>query len=166
MPASKYTETQRAEAIELYRTEGPTAVADKLGIPKQTVQEWAAKAGVRTVRTSRTRDACEARAVDLKARRQELAQLLLEDAHRLRAQLWKPAVVHAFGGKDNTYEEHELNEPTFTDKKNIISAVSVAVTSVTKLEDYDKSPQDGVAAADSVVDKLMAGFVAVYEAGK
>lgn len=166
MPASKYTEAQRAEAIELYRTEGPSAVEKKLGILKGTVTKWAKAAGVETVSVAVTRAGTEAASVYAKARRQELAQLLLEDAHRLRAQLWKPAVVHAFGGKDNTYEEHELDEPTFVDKKNIISAVSVAVTSVTKLEDYDKSPQDGVAAADSVVDKLMAGFAAVYEAGK
>lgn len=75
-------------------------------------------------------------------------------------------MVHAFGGKDNTYEEHLLAEPTFADKKNIISAVSTAVTSVTKLEDYDRSAADGATAGVSVVDKLMAGFTAIYEAGR
>jgi transposase-like protein len=166
VPAAKYTPEQRAEALALYETHGPTAVTDQLGIPKQTVQDWAKAAGVRTVRTARTREATEARAVDLKASRQELAALLLADAHKLRKQLWEPAVVHAFGGKDNTYEEHQLEEPTFTDKKNIISAVSTAMTTVVKLDAVDAAPADGAAGAVSVIDKLMAGFTQVYEAGK
>ena len=166
MPAAKYTPEQRAEALDLYRTDGPTAVEKKLGIPKGTVTRWAKETGVETVSVSTTRAGTEAASVYAKARRQELATLLLEDAHRLRKQLWEPAVVHAFGGKDNTYEEHELGEPTFADKKNIISAVSTAVTSVTRLGDYDKSAADTSSGAVSVIDKLMAGFASAYEAGK
>lgn len=166
MPASKYTEAQRAEAIELYRTEGPSAVAKKLGILKGTVTKWAKAAGVETVSVATTRAGTEAASAYAKRRRAELATLLLEDAHRLRKQLWEPAIVHAFGGKDNTYEEHQLDEPTFVDKKNIISAVSTAVTSVTRLEDYDKSAADTSSGAVSVIDKLMAGFASAYEAGK
>ncbi|ASN20691.1 hypothetical protein [Arthrobacter sp. YN] len=153
MPASKYTEAQRAEAIELYRTDGPTAVTEQLGIPKQTVQHWARKAGVRTVRTSSTREATEARAVDLKARRQELSALLLEDAHRLRAQLWEPARLVSFGGKDNTLAETMLDEPLFVDKKNIMSSVSTAMNTVVNMTKLDQD--NGVGEVVSMLDKLI-----------
>ena len=153
MPASKYTEAQRAEAIELYRTDGPTAVTEQLGIPKQTVQDWARKAGVRTVRTSATREATEARAVDLKARRQELAELLLDDAHRLRKQLWEPTMAFSFGGKDNTYEEAQIPEPTFGDKKNIMSSVSTAMNTVVNMTKLDQD--NGVGEVVSMLDKLI-----------
>jgi hypothetical protein len=166
VPAAKYTQAQKDQALALYHTDGPTAVEKTLGIPKGTVTRWAKETGVETVSVSATRAGTEAAAVYAKARRVELAQLLLEDAHRLRKQLWEPATVHAFGGKDNTYEEHELAEPTFTDKKNIISAVSTAMTTVTKLDLADAAPADAASGAVSVIDKLMAGFASAYEAGK
>jgi len=166
VPAAKYTQEQRDEALALYHTDGPTAVEKKLGIPKGTVTRWAKETGVETVSVSATRAGTEAASVYAKARRVELATLLLEDAHRLRKQLWEPTVAFAFGGKDNTYEEQQIPEPTFVDKKNILGAVGIAVDRVVKLEDYDKSPADSAAAAGSVVDKLMEGFTAIYQAGQ
>ena len=166
MPAAKYTQEQRDEALALYHTDGPTAVEKKLGIPKGTVTRWAKETGVETVSVSVTRAGTEAASVYAKARRAELASLLLDDAHRLRKQLWQPTVAFAFGGKDNTYEEQQIPEPTFVDKKNILGAVGIAVDRVVKLEDYDKSPADSAAAAGSVVDKLMEGFTAIYQAGQ
>lgn len=163
MPAAKYTQEQKDAALALYETHGPTAVEKQLSIPKATVTGWAKANGVRTVRTERTREATEARSVDLKARRQELAELLLEDAHKLRKQMWEPTTAFAFGGKDNVYEEHVIPEPTFGDKKNILGAVGIAVDRVIKLNAVDAN-QD-TTAADSVVDRLIAGFGRAYEAG-
>ena len=166
MPAAKYTQEQRDEALALYRTDGPTAVEKKLGIPKGTVTRWAKETGVETVSVSTTRAGTEAASVYAKSRRAELAKLLLDDAHRLREQLWQPARLVSFGGKDNTLAETMLDEPLFVDKKNILGAVGIAVDRVVKLEDYDKSPADSAAAAGSVVDKLMEGFTAIYRAGQ
>ena len=73
MPASKYTEAQRAEALEVYESEGPSAVTARFGIPKQTVQHWAKAAGIRTVRTAKTNAASEAKQADDKALRAMLA---------------------------------------------------------------------------------------------
>jgi hypothetical protein len=159
VPAAKtYTQAQRDEAIALYHTEGPTAVEKKLGILKGTVTKWAKAEGVETVSVATTRAGTEAASVYAKARRQELAQLLLEDAHRLRKQLWEPARLVSFGGKDNTLAETTLDEPLFSDKKNIISAVSVAVTSATKLEDYDRSGDESGAAVDKWLEYMMGGI--------
>ncbi|WP_404285419.1 hypothetical protein [Glutamicibacter arilaitensis] len=152
MARNNYTAKQKAEALVLYREHGPTAVQKQLGIPKNTVASWAKASGVRTVRTSRTRAATEARSVDLKARRQELTGLLLEDAHRLRAQLWLPAKVINFGGKDNTLAETTLDEPLFVDKKNIMSSVNMALGSVIKLEAVDND--NGSANAKSMLERL------------
>lgn len=146
MPASKYTEAQRAEAIELYRTDGPSAVEKKLGVLKGTVTKWAKAAGVETVSVSITRAGTEAASVYAKARRTELAKLLLEDAHKLRAQLWQPARLVNFGGKDNTLNETTLDEPLFVDKKNILGAVGIAVDRVLKIDaaDADNGTEAGV----------------------
>lgn len=166
MPAPKYSQAQKDEALALYHTDGPTAVEKKLGIPKGTVTRWAKETGVETVSVSSTRAGTEAASVYAKARRAELAKLLLDDAHRLREQLWQPARLVSFGGKDNTLAETMLDEPLFVDKKNILGAVGIAVDRVVKLEDYDKSAADTSSGAVSVIDKLMAGFAQAYEAGK
>jgi hypothetical protein len=153
VPANTYTTAQRQEAIELYRTEGPTAVEKKLGILKGTVTKWAKAAGVETVSVANTRAGTEAASVYAKSRRAELARLLLDDAHRLRAQLWQPARLVNFGGKDNTLNETTLDEPLFVDKKNIMSAVSTAAATMAKLEAVDTD--NGVAGAVSMLDRLV-----------
>ena len=157
MPAAKYTEAQRAEALALYRTDGPTAVEKKLGIPKGTVTRWAKETGVETVSVSTTRAGTEAASVYAKARRTELAALLLEDAHKLRRQLWEPARLVNFGGKDNTLAETMLDEPLFVDKKNILGAVGIAVDRVMKIEAADKTGEESGAAVDKWLDYMMGG---------
>lgn len=149
-----YTEQQKEQALKLYEIEGPSAVQAQLGIPKSTVRGWARKQGTRTVRTERTRAATEARTADLQARRQELKALLIDDAHRLREQLWKPARLVNFGGKDNTLNETKLDEPLFADKKNIMSAVGIAVDRVVKLETVDAD--GGADEAVSLLDRIAA----------
>lgn len=161
-----YTDEQKAEALRIYVEQGPTAASQAIGANKGTITRWAKNAGLRTNVTPNTQAATAAASAQAKQRRTELAMLLLEDAHKLRQQLWQPATVHAFGGKDNTYEEHELPEPTFVDKKNILSAVGVAVDRVVKLEQLDATPGDGAQAAESVLDKLLDSFGQAYAAGK
>lgn len=92
-----------------------------------------------------TREAVEAAKTDAKLRRAQLALDLLDDAQRLREQLFEPAVVFNFGGKDNTYEERTVDEPTFTDKRNILQAVSTAANAAMKLDQHDR--EDGAMSA-------------------
>lgn len=50
-----------------------------------------------------TAAATEAKVIDAKARRAQLMHDLLDDAERLRQQLFALATLHSFGGKDHTY---------------------------------------------------------------
>ena len=65
----KYTDSQRAEALALYETHGPTADQKQRSISKATVTGWAKAAGTRTVRNKAMREATEAPVVDLQSRR-------------------------------------------------------------------------------------------------
>ncbi len=73
MAKRTYTEAEKQAALALYETDGPTAVKDQLGIPKQTVMGWARKTGTHTVRNEKTGAATEARQADAKALRSSLA---------------------------------------------------------------------------------------------
>lgn len=75
-----YTEEQKHEALELYKTDGPTVVYQQLGIPKSTINSWARAAGARTVRNKKTEEATRAREVDSAKLRAEASSFAIEGA--------------------------------------------------------------------------------------
>lgn len=93
--------------------------------------------------------ATEVRRADLAARRTDLAAALHQDAERLRAQLWEPCTIGAFGGKDNVWSETRLERPTFGDQRAILSATGTAIEKSLKL-----SPSEGGEGADQVRSML------------
>ncbi|NUT31540.1 MAG: helix-turn-helix domain-containing protein [Hamadaea sp.] len=136
---------------------GRNEIARRIDRGERTVSRIAEKLGLSFVRSEQTKAATEAKKVDAKARRAALAIALLEDAERLRKQLWEPATVFNFGGKENTYEERELPEPTFSDKRNIMQAIGTAVDRAVKLDEYDRAGDNGGADIDLWLDHMAGG---------
>lgn len=97
--------------------------------------------------------ATEARKADAKARRAELQLKLLDDAERLRAQLFAPAHAFNFGGRDNTLNETVLSEPTYADKRNIVQAVAAAITTSIKIDEHDRT-MDNPSEVDAWLDAM------------
>lgn len=85
MTRRSYTPAEKADALALYASEGPTAVQAKLGIAKGTVAGWARTNGVRTVRNESTAAATEAVMVDAAARRAIVAARLWQIADEASA---------------------------------------------------------------------------------
>lgn len=77
-----YTDQEKADALKLYETEGPTAVEKQLGIPKNTVAGWAKTAGVRTVRSPKTEAATQAASIDAASVRQGVASKSISAADK------------------------------------------------------------------------------------
>ncbi|UKA69569.1 hypothetical protein [Arthrobacter sp. FW306-06-A] len=164
MPASKYTQEQRDEAVELYRAEGPTAVEKQLGIPKNTVMHWAKKARVRTVRTDSTREAVEAKVVDGKLRRANIADRLYAQAETALDTLEGATFRTLIKGTQGRDKDVTLQFVPPNDRRTLVQTISTALAATAKLESLDAGHD--TTAADSVVDRLMAGFRTVYEAGQ
>lgn len=80
MTRRTYTDEQKAEALDLYVTDGPTAVQEQLGIPKATVHGWAATEGLQTVRNEKTMAATQAIAMDRALNREQLRSALIAKA--------------------------------------------------------------------------------------
>jgi ParB-like chromosome segregation protein Spo0J len=116
---------------------GRNDIARAIGRSPSTVSKIAAALGLTFDRTA-TAVATEARKADARAMRAEIALGLLEDVVRLRGQLFKSCTVFNFGGKDNTFEQALIDEPTFADKRNILTAIGTAVDRAMKLDAYDK----------------------------
>lgn len=77
-----YTDAEKAEALKLYETEGPSAVEKQLGIPKGTVTRWAKAQGIKTVSSPKTAAATQAASIDAAAIRQGVASKSISAADK------------------------------------------------------------------------------------
>lgn len=113
-------------------------IARQHGVSPSTVRSIAHDAGLTNAfERTQTAAATRAKQADNRARRVDLSTLLLDDAHRLRAQLWQPCTIGAFGGRNNVWTDTELPEPTFGDKRAILASVNSAVRNHLDLERVD-----------------------------
>lgn len=131
--SADYDQVRDLHAQHLARNE----IARRMHRSGKTISRIATELGLTFDRGAEVQAATEARKADAKARRAALSLALLEDAERLRVQMWQPAKAFNFGGKDNTYAETTLEQPTFADKRNITQAVGVLVERSVRLDEYD-----------------------------
>lgn len=139
------------------------AIAREIGRAQSTVSKIAKELGLTFDRT-RTAEATKAKVIDAKARRAQLAALLLEDAHRLREQLWQPCKLVKIGGKDNVATEHPLDRPLFEDQLKIVQASSLAAERHARLVELDAD--NGVGEATSMLTGLAEALGAAWKAGQ
>lgn len=134
---------------------GRNEIAREVGCSYASVTKWAKREGDDEVfvRGPGVIAATAAKVADAKARRADLQLKLLEDAERLRQQLFKPAFAFNFGGKENTFESKTIPEPTFADKRNIVQAVTTAVNASIRIDEHDKA--SGVDEQKAALTELM-----------
>lgn len=134
----KATPEEKAKALELYVEHGAAEASRMTGITAGTLRQWAHRSGVTVTRAEQTRAAVEAAVLTREARRAQMADKLLEDAERLRQQLWSPAKVHHWGttserSRDGTtvtsteFMEHTIDQPVYSDQRQIMTAMAIAV---------------------------------------
>lgn len=160
----KPLDPEKREAIEDAIRQGHTRnqIARDHGVSGSTVTNVAKRMEARgdlgdapAFDRSATKRATELREVDQAAERARLRGLLLEDAHKLRAQLWTPCVMHNFGGKDNTHNSVDLPQPTFEQQAKIMTAVGIAVDKIVRLDSAnDGAEQQAASLIRSLVDDI------------
>lgn len=138
---------------------GRNEIAREIGRSVATVTKLATELGL-TFDRAATADATAARQADARARRTALALALLDDAEQLRAQLFAPCTVHAFGGRDNTYNEAHLDRPPHRDQRDIVHAVHTAVAASLRLDERDADA--GAEGARSMLGDLAAKLGAAW----
>lgn len=155
MPTPMDPAKRAAIIADIEAGRGRNDIARRHDVGQATVTRIAAQEGITEAwDRSASKRATELRAIDVRQRQTELAHLLLEDAHRLRRQLWEPCTVFKFGGKDNTLATHDLPEPDFEGKRNLMTTLAIAVDKVGVLTRDDSQ---GLAAVDSWLRSLGAG---------
>ncbi|MFE0132403.1 helix-turn-helix domain-containing protein [Streptomyces sp. NPDC059037] len=142
---------------------GRNAIAREIGRATRTVSVLAAEMHL-TFDTTLTEDATRSRIAQLAEKRAILADALTDDALRLTEQLWAPAVVFSFGGKDNTYAERHVAEPPAHDKKALMSAAATAAAQSLRL--VPPTDDSGAEDARSMLGKLFQGLAEVVKEGE
>jgi hypothetical protein len=161
MAAHPVTDAERDRVRQLHAAgRGRNEIALELDRSAGIVSKIAKQLGLSFDRAV-TRAATAAKVADAKAKRARLMHDLLADAEQLRRQLFAPCKVHAFGGKDNTYNEAALERPPFRDQRDIVQAVSVAVNASLRLDLHDGDA--GADEARSMIGALAAGLQVAYE---
>ncbi|MES9804931.1 hypothetical protein [Streptomyces cinereoruber] len=130
---------------------GRNEIARRTGRGPRTVSIIAARLGLDFDRTA-TEEATRARMADLAEKRAILAEALTDDALRLSAQVWEPATIHSFGGKEHTYNSRDVDEPLAVDKKNLMAAATAAAAQSLRL--VPPAADTGAHAARSMLGKL------------
>lgn len=141
---------------------GRNAIAREMDIAKACASRTAEYLGLTFDRTQ-MQAATEARLADLAERRSQLAVDLIEDAERLREQMWQPAIIFSFGGKDNTYAEEHVAEPPSGDKRALMSTAGMAIDRSLKLVPSEVG--GGADEAKSMLGTLAAGIAAMVQQG-
>lgn len=153
-------DSKRAEARELFdEGHGCRAIADKLSVSPSTISRWASDEGLSFDR-SQTSLAVRAHTVDLAAARLELAQKLMVKASDALDSLDAPYTVFNFGGKDNTYAEHQLDAAPIDVQRSAFVMAGVAIDKATRILEHDGG---GLDEAIGTLDVLAAGFKAAAD---
>ena len=159
MPTGTISEDRFDEFRDLHEQGlGRNAIAREMGIAPVVASRTAEYLGL-TFDRSRIQAATEARLADLADRRSRLAVDLIDDAEKLRAQMWQPAIIYSFGGKDNTYAEEHVPEPPSADKRALMSTAGMAIDRSLKL--VPPIEEAGTDHAASMLDNLAAGIAAL-----
>lgn len=138
------TQAQRDEAVELARQIGAAEAGRRLGINANTLRSWMtryAAGGPIEANQERRQTMAAATATKLLVsaeRKTQLAANLLDDAERLRAQLFAPCIerraMTVSGGKDfgSSIEVAEVHhdKPPFADQRQIMTSIAIAVDKI------------------------------------
>jgi hypothetical protein len=131
------TQAERDRIRELH-TQGRSrnAIAAELGRGVASISRAAKDMGLSFDRRA-TQAATAAKVIDAKAKRVAEMNALLDDAKRLRLQLFAPCTIHAFGGKENTYNQAQIEQPLFADQAKIMQAYGTAIEKSLRLDAHD-----------------------------
>ncbi|MDX3183498.1 hypothetical protein PV334_19830 [Streptomyces sp. ME02-7008A-1] len=133
MPHGVMAEDRWDELRELHAEgKGRNVIAREMGIATGCVSRTAEHLGL-TFDRSAIQAATAARIADLAERRSVLAIQFTDVAEDSLDRIYRPTTVYAFGGKDNTYEEHTFDEAPAAERRALVAAAGTAADRSLKL---------------------------------
>ena len=159
MPAgTPLTETQKRRIRALHKKGlGRNAIAREVGVSLAAVTKVCAAAGLAFDRAA-TKVAVEARAIDMRARRQAIVQRLYGRAETVMTRLEADTYRYTISVVGQGVEHVEDTDPPAQDERNLGSAIAGYLQAAARLEQIDAA--SNTAEVHGVLDTLAAGFAA------
>jgi hypothetical protein len=144
---------EERERVRQLHAEGRSRneIARELGRGVATVTRIAQASGLKFDR-EQTKAATTAAVADNKAIRTATSRRFLDEANKALDRLSAEYLVHAFGGKDNDYNEHTLQLPPAGETRNLMTAAAVAFDKHLAADKHDADT--GTEGARSVLGAL------------
>jgi transposase-like protein len=134
-------------------------------VSPSTVSKLARDHGLRDAfARAKTKNATAARTGDMREARSQLAQRLIREANEALDDMRKPTLVYAFGGRDNEYNEHELQRPSISDRRSLMTMAAVAIDKHVVLDRHDADA--GSDEAVSMLGRIADGLATAYQAAQ
>lgn len=138
MPA-RIPDDERERIIAEFATgKSCNQIAKQFGRSSNTISRIAKSVGHQFAQVNAVH-AREVKAVYDSERRAGLIASSIDAAERMFKQMFSPALVYNFGGKDNTYNEHMVSEPSFRDKRDIAATIATMVRTATELQKLENA---------------------------
>lgn len=130
---------------------GRNQISRQMGITASVVSRTAEHLGLDFDR-SKIVAATQARLADLAERRSLLAVKFHDVAEDSLDRIYRETTAFAFGGKDNTFNDHTFDEAPSADRRALVSAAGIATDRSLKLAPVEES--SGLDAAKSMLGSL------------
>lgn len=158
MAARGTFDSKRAQARKLF-DEGLScnAIAKRLKCSPSTVSRWAKAEGLSFRDRAQTATANAVREFDMAAARIRLAEKMTANADKVLDSLDGPFLVYSFGGKDNDYNEHTLDEAPMSARREAQTISAIAFDKLTKAIESTEDA-DGLAPVESMLGRLAVRF--------
>lgn len=140
MPDPTPWDDDRNDRLRAMAADGASvrAMAAEMGCSPSTLQRHLNGLGIRGGGDrSQTIAATQAKVIDAKARRADLALRFLAEAHAELDELHKPHLAYSFGGKDNVYTEHPFDRPPVEARERIMRTAGTAALRHVDLVKFD-----------------------------
>ena len=135
--AEALSDEERRRILHLHGLgESRNAIARAVDRSPGVVSKIVKAAGLAFERGAEVAAATEAKRMDNKAKRARLQELLLDDALKLREQLWEPAWLYNFN-KDGAFSQERIEQPDFAGQNAIMRTVGVAIDKAARLSEAD-----------------------------
>lgn len=149
------TNRLRAWVLDLHgKGVGRNDIARATNCSAATVTKIVREAG-ESFDTSMTKVAVAKRQATLQERRALLAERLTDKAASLLDDMDARFLAFNFGGKDNTYEEHELDRAPADAVYTMMRSASLALQRSMDLVKFDQDPNQGLSAVDTWLEHMM-----------
>ncbi len=144
-----YTDTQKAEAVDLYVEVGTAEAAKRTGITGRSITRWAKASGVSQDKAEQTEDAREQLALKNAERRERIRTTMLEKIEDILGRMDMPHHDYRAAGKE--LHRIEWDSARSGDVKNYAVSAAVLIDKF-RLEMGEHTSKISVADAESVLD--------------